>query len=40
MVLIAKKANEKKKILQKSVLGPCIYTPKFEGVEAKVGKGI
>ena len=40
MVYIAKKANQKKKITQKALLGPCIYSPKFEGVEAKIGKGI
>ena len=40
VVLIAKKTHTKKKIIQQSVLGPCIYSPRFDAVEVKRDKGI
>jgi hypothetical protein len=40
VVMPAKKANQKKRDLQQAVLGPCIYNPRFDAVEVKIGKNV
>lgn len=39
-MVVAKKANEKKKLFNQSSLGPCIYSPRFEAVEGKRDKNV